>query len=130
MNKPATSLGKTITVTVPIHFERRGGRKIVISPFSNHPPLQRPDNALIKALARAHRWQRMVETGECANIADLAKAERINQSYVYRLIRLTLLAPDIVEAILNGQQSPGMTISSLTGYIPVEWIEQRKALKC
>jgi hypothetical protein len=128
MSRSATSPDKTITITVPIRFERRGGRKIVISPITDQPPPQRPDNALIKALARAHRWQRMVETGEHASIADLAKAERINQSYVYRLIRLTLLAPDIVEAILNGRQSPGMTISSLTAPLPVEWSEQRKAL--
>lgn len=128
MSSSTTSPGKTITITVPIRFERRGGRKIVISPITDQPPPQRPDNALIKALARAHRWQRMVETGEHASIADLAKAERINQSYVYRLIRLTLLAPDIVEAILNGRQSPAMTISSLTGPLPPEWGEQRKAL--
>ena len=128
MSRSTTSPGKTITINVPIRFERRGGRKIVISPITDQPPPQRPDNALIKALARAHLWQRMVETGEHASIADLAKAERINQSYVYRLIRLTLLAPDIVEAILDGRQSPEMTISSLTAPLPIEWNEQRRGV--
>ncbi len=98
-------LPKTITVTVPLRFERRGGRKVVISPAAYAPPPARYDNALIKALARAFRWRRMIESGDYSSITELAKAEKINQSYACRLLRLTLLAPHIVEAIEDEKSS-------------------------
>lgn len=121
----AQTLGKTITITVPIRFERRGGRKTILSPVPYAPSSPKHDNALIKALARAHRWRRMIETGEYPSITELAKAERINQSYACRLLRLTLLAPDIVSTILDGQQADDMTLKKLTETFPIVWNEQR-----
>ena len=117
-------LPKTITVTVPIQFERRGGRKTVISPMPYAPPPPKYDNALVKAIARAHRWRRSIESGEYPSITELAKAERINQSYACRLLRLTLLAPVIVEAILNGKQPQGLQLNHLLRPLPVEWKRQ------
>ena len=80
---------------------------------------------MVKALARAFRWQRMLENGDFATINDLAAAEKINPSYLCRVLRLTLLAPDIVEAILDGRQAHGMQLDALLAPFPVEWQLQR-----
>jgi hypothetical protein len=92
---------------------RRGGRKLVISEKLLQRPSAKIDNALLKALARAHRWRRQIEVGEYVSIIELAKAEDVNQSYACLLLRLTLLAPAIVEEILNGRQHPGLTLKTL-----------------
>ena len=82
------------------------------------------DTTLVKALARAFRWRRMMETGRYGTIDEMAAAEKINASYVSRLLRLTLLAPDIVEAILDGRQPDGVTLPGLLEGVPVGWIQQ------
>jgi hypothetical protein len=87
---------------------------------------RRQDITLIKAVARAFRWRRMLETGRFATVKELAAAEKINSSYVSRVLRLTLLAPGIVEAILDGRQPDGMTLPALMEPLPVEWGEQRR----
>ena len=81
---------------------------------------------MVKALARAYRWRRMLETGAVATVREIAEKEKINESYVGRVPRLTLLAPEIVEAILDGRQAPEMTLPVLMGAFPVEWGEQRR----
>ena len=93
MKETRTKSTKTITVHVPMSFTIRGGRKTVISDAVEPPPQPRVDNALLKALARAHRWRRMIENGECASITELAKAQNVNQSYACRLLRLTSFGP-------------------------------------
>jgi hypothetical protein len=100
--------GSTITVFVPIAWRRRGGRKVIVAPpgCDDWAPPPKIDRALLKALARAHRWQRMLDEGRFATLAELAAAERISRSYVCRVLRLTLLAPDIVERILDGRPAP------------------------
>jgi hypothetical protein len=89
---------------------------------------RRQDITLIKAVARAFRWRRMLESGRFATINELAAAEKINASYLSRVLRLTLLAPDIVEAILDGRQPEGMTLPRLMRPFPVEWEKQRRAV--
>jgi hypothetical protein len=118
----------SVTVHVPMIFRRRGGRKQVIAPDGHPswaPPRARIDNTMVKALARAFRWRRMLETGEVATVAEIAARERINASYVSRVLRLTLLAPDIVEAVLDGRQSADITLPALMKAFPVEWGEQQ-----
>jgi ParB-like chromosome segregation protein Spo0J len=83
------------------------------------------DNAIVMALGRAHRWKAMLESGEYASVTELAKAEKINLSYLCRILRLTLLAPEIVEALLNGRQSIGQCLSDLLQPISVIWAEQQ-----
>jgi hypothetical protein len=83
---------------------------------------------MIKAVARAFRWREMLETGVHATITDLARVERIDHSYVGRVLRLTLLAPDIVETIVSGRQSATMTLAALSQPFPLEWQMQRAAL--
>ncbi len=89
---------------------------------------RRQDITLIQAVTRAFRWRRMLESGQFATIRDLAAAEKINSSYVSRVLRLTLLAPDIVEAILDGRQPEGMTLPGLLQPFPVEWTAQCAAI--
>ena len=98
-------------------WKRHGGRKVIIAPDGSDawaPAKPRPDETLIRALARAHRWKRMLEEGRYRSAGELAEAEGITRSFVNRLLRLTLLAPDIVEAILDGRQPKGMQLEELT----------------
>jgi hypothetical protein len=118
----------TITVRVPFSVRQCGGRKVVVAPEGAGwaPPRAQVDSTLVKALARAFRWRQMLEDGRYASIAELARAEKINESYVCRVLRLTLLAPDIVEAILDGRR-PDMMLPSLMGPLPADWAQQRTA---
>jgi hypothetical protein len=119
----------TITVRVPMTFRRRGGRKLIVLPDGrSSAPQPRPcvDSALVKALARAFRWRRMLESGSVATLTEMAAKERINASYVSRVLRLTLLAPDIVEAILYGRQTTQITLPLLMKPFPIEWEQQRR----
>jgi hypothetical protein len=122
---------RTLTVRVPFAIKKHGGRKLVIAPDGTprNPPAARIDSTLVKALARAHRWKRMLESGEFASVADLAAAEKINESYVCRILRLTLLAPDIVEAILNGRQPPELQLETVLKPFPVEWEAQLRLVR-
>lgn len=121
----------TFTVRVPLTLKRHGGRKLVIVPEGAgvpERPRASPDDTLLKALARAHRWKRMLESGLVRSLNELAEAEKINPSYLSRIYRLTLLAPDIVEAILDGRQPRTLQLADLMDDIPVEWDRQREKL--
>jgi hypothetical protein len=118
----------SITVRVPMAFAKRGGRKLVISPDGvSTVGTTRPriDNTMVKALARAFRWRKLLETGVYTTVEEIAAAEKINASYVGRVLRLTLLAPDIVEVILDGRQPAAMTLPMLMRPFPVVWQEQQ-----
>ncbi|MDF2748274.1 MAG: hypothetical protein K0S98_2561 [Propionibacteriaceae bacterium] len=122
--------GRTLDVRIPMRFQHRGGRRRIVAPDGSEiVPTSKPhpDGALVKALARAHRWQRILESGEYATLAELADAERISRSYVSRVLRLTLLAPDIVERILDGR--PTASLPQLLKPFPAEW-EKQKAQFC
>ena len=121
-----------LAVRMSVTWKRRGGRKVIIAPDGSDawaPAKPRPDETLIRALARAHRWKRMLEDGAYRSAQEIAEAERITRSFVNRLLRLTLLAPDIVEAILDGQQPKGMLLEKLTPAMPSGWEEQREWLR-
>jgi len=115
----------TLTVVIPLRVKPRGGRKAMVTPGVLALE-RRQDITLIKALARAFRWRRMLETGRFATINELAAAEKINSSYFSRVLRLTLLSPAIVEAILDGRQPDGMTLPALMEPFPVEWDAQQR----
>jgi hypothetical protein len=119
--------GRTISVHIPITLRHQGGRKQVVTPADSAPWIPKPsrvDNALVKAVVRAHRWRDMLETGRHATVRDLAKAEGINESYISRILRLTLLAPPIIQSILEGHQSANLELERLLGPLPLYWIEQ------
>ncbi len=123
----------SVTVSVPLTIRRRGGRKQIIGPDG---AVARPgdggtgvipvngDPALIKALARGFRWRRMLEEGRYASISEMAKAEKIERGYLGSVLRLTLLPPEMVEAILDGRQPEGVTLPGLLEEVPVVWGEQ------
>jgi hypothetical protein len=101
----------------------RGGRKLVITPdglAATPAPRGRVDSALLKALARGFRWRKLLETGHFATIEEIAEAENINPSYISQLLRMTLLAPEVVEAILAGRQPEGLTMAWAMRQFPVE----------
>ena len=126
------SSATSITVRVPLAIRRRGGRKLVVTPDGGSAPGAAPartraDPALVKALARAHRWKRLLESGRYGSLAELAAAEKIDRSYLGKTLRLTLLAPDIVEAILDGRQSCALALPALLELVPSLWDEQRSS---
>jgi hypothetical protein len=106
-----------------MQIRKRGGRKLILAPDGGQPiwaaPRPRVDNTMIKVIARAFRWRRLIENGVHASI---------DASYVGRVLRLTLLAPEIIEAILEGRQPFGMTMAGLLTPFPLMWAEQRAAL--
>jgi hypothetical protein len=119
--------GETITIHIPMTFRRRGGRKMIVTP-DGAPWAPRPqfDNAMVKALARAFRWQRMLDDGVCATIEELARREKVNRGYMCRVLRLTLLAPDLVELILEGRQGPQVNLTQLLDSVEIDWLVQRR----
>ena len=112
---------ETVTIHVPFRLVKRGGRREMILPPDASAERPRPDNTLIKALARAFRWKRMLESGEFTTIGDLASKEGIAPSYVTRVMRMTLLAPKLVEAIVEGGHGPEVTLAKLLEPFPAEW---------
>jgi hypothetical protein len=121
--------GSTIVVRIPMQFQRPCGRKRIVAPDGSEiaaTTKPRPDGTLVKALARAWRWQRMLDGGFYASVSDIGDAENISKSYVSRILRLTLLAPDIVEAILDGGLTAGL--AALLRPSPVDWEKQRRTL--
>src|ERR1700732_1799518 len=118
---------QTLIVRVPLPPRRRGGRKFVVGPGGIAWTGRRVvvDNAIVKALGRAHRWKAMLESGEYESMTELAKAEKINLSYLCRVLRLTLLAPAIAEALLDGRHPCRLQLSDLLRPMPVIWTEQQ-----
>jgi hypothetical protein len=124
---------RTIMVRVPISIRKRGGRKLVLAPNGTNvitaPVHRHIDNAMIKAIARAHRWRDMLESGTHDTIAEIAAAEKINESYVGRMMRLTLLAPDIIQTIMNGHQPAGLRLEDLVRQFPLGWKVQSETIR-
>ncbi len=116
---------ETVTLHVPFRVVKRGGRKEMQLPSGAAPP-RRTDNTLVKALARAFRWKRMLESGDFMTITELAEREGVAVSYLTRVLRLTLLAPEIIALILDGLQGPELTLTNVTGPFPLEWALQRR----
>jgi hypothetical protein len=121
--------GSTLTVRVPIAIRRRGARKLIVSaegegswPAPAHP---RVDNTLLRAIVQAFRWKAQLDAGLYTTISDLAAAEKLNTSYVSHQLRLTLLAPDLVEAILDGRQPSVSQLQPLMRDMPADWQQQR-----
>lgn len=124
--------GDCIVVHIPMTFKRRGGRKEIIVPqgYENKTPTkQQAQNALVMAVVRGHIWRDLLESGKVKTIAEIARANKVDGSYVSRMLDLTLLAPDIIETILDGKEPSGLSLTTLTKkQIPGEWEEQRQVL--
>ena len=122
--------GRALIIRVRLPPRQRGGRKFVVGPGGIAWTARRVavDNTVVKALGRAHRWKAMLESGEYSSLTELAKTEKINLSYLCRVLRLTLLAPDIAEALMDGKYACRFQLSDLLRPMPVIWAEQRDAL--
>ena len=121
--------GDAIVIDIPMTFRRRGKRKeVILSPGMARASPPRPPSALALAVARAFRWQEMIESGEAESVSDLARRLKLDPSFVARTIRLAALAPDIIEAIPYGQEPDGLSLRSLKKEIPLLWEEQCRAL--
>lgn len=123
--------GATLTVRVSMEFQQRGGRKVILAPTAGEsisPPQPRYDRSLIKAVVRAHRWARTLESQKVQTIKELAERDGVTDAYICRLLPLTCLAPDIVEAVLSGKQASGAGSVWLSRNFPFNWNEQRQTL--
>jgi hypothetical protein len=120
LNEPSS-----ITVWVPLAIRRRPGRKTVVTPGGDAgtPVRVRADPALVKALARAFRWQRMLDEGHYGSISEMARAEKIERGYLGKMLQLTLLAPHVIESILEGRRSYEPGLNSLFAGSSALWCE-------
>jgi hypothetical protein len=120
-------------VRVPISIRKRGGRKVVLAPdgtlVTRRQVCRHVDGAMPKAIARAFRWRDILENGPHSTIKEIAQDEEINESYIARVLRLTLLAPDIIESILRGDQPAAITLETLMRPLPVLWADQNTELR-
>ena len=134
MNKPTITVGDSgnLTIHVPMLLRRMNGRKMIIVPTAldgSIPDAVEPvQTAIVQALARAFAWVEMIENGQFGSIGDLADRIDVDAAYVRRIIKLTTLAPDIVMALMNGEESEGLSLARLVKAFPVDWLEQRRLL--
>ena len=128
--KPAIQADGNIALNVPIRIKRKKGRKIIIAPNSidgEVPDAESPVRAqLVKSIARGNAWLEIIEEGEVPSISHLADKLNLNRSYISRFLRMANLAPDIQEAIINGDESESLSLEMLKCAIPADWNEQRK----
>lgn len=124
----------TVTVRVPLAIRKWGGRKVVVSPDGSVLPgaprhlATSADPALLKAMGRAFRWKRLLDAGTFASVSDIARVEKIDRGYAGCVLRLTLLAPDLVEAILEGRAGEAVTLPRLIEPWPIIWQDQKATL--
>ena len=123
--------GQSVQIRIPMKLKRRNGRKVVILPdgaiYEDDAPRPQCNHSLAATIARAYHWDSLIASGRYSSVTDLAVALRLDRSFVARMLRLTLLAPDIVEAILSGDEPSGLTYKDLSwGKFPALWSEQRK----
>ena len=116
---------------IPMSFRPRGGRTVIVLPDGSRGVVRREatiDNTMIKVIARGFRWHRLLYDGTYATIEDLAAAEKINPSYVSRILRLAYLSPVVVQAILDGKHPAWLTMKDLLRPLPSDWAEQERLL--
>lgn len=119
-----------LVVDIPMRLKKRGGRRCIIVPERMLADDTKHDysESLALSITRAHRWKELIDSGRFSSISELAQAIGLDVSYAARLYRLTLLAPDIIEAILDGREPDGLSMRVLSQPIPLDWKEQRKLL--
>ena len=129
--QPTLTLTETgnLQIHIPMHIRRMRGRKMIFAPQALDGDV--PDGpsdvqaALVQALGRAFSWAEAIESGEVHSISDLARNLDVDNSYVVRILKLTTLAPDIIEAILHGEEPSGLSLAKLIRTFPMDWERQR-----
>ena len=120
--------GDFVVINIPMTFRKRNGRKQIVLPpgVRDESPADADARCALRvALARAYRWQKMIESGEIQSAGELARRFKLDRSYIARTIRLTVIAPDIVEAVLRGDEPDGLSLKAMRGEIPLLWEQQR-----
>lgn len=125
------SAPEVVAVRVPFRTVRRGGRKIIVLPEGSMGPQTRPtepevDAVLLRAIVRAWRWRSDIEEGRAHSIIEIAEREKLTDSFVVRVLVLTTLAPDILQAVLDGRLPQGLTLEKVIGSVSPSWSEQRR----
>jgi hypothetical protein len=123
--------GRTLTVFVPMKFEKRGARKRIVAPDGTAlAPVTKPqpNGKLMTALVRAWRWQKLIEAGRYASVREAARAEGVAKTYAAKISKMVLLAPDIINAIVEGRTDDRVMLRVLDGALPLDWEEQRGVL--
>lgn len=127
-----TRTAERVTVHIPMTLRKSCGHRRIIAPeiieTVEETPSNKPPTKLAIAVAKAHQWQRWLDESRYRDVNELSNALNLDWSYVHRLLRLTLLAPDIVDAIINGREPEGLTLSTLRGSLPLAWVKQREWL--
>ncbi len=124
------SQGSAVTF-VPLTIKRRHTRKLLIAPPGQEDAKVRSsfDLPMIRTIGKAFYWQKLLDSGEVANATELARQLKLEPGWVAEVLRLTRLAPDIVQAILDGRQPRHLNLHAVRGRqaeVPVDWDEQRR----
>jgi len=121
--------GDAIVIDIPMDLRRRSGRKeIVLPPDAEKEPKAHQNRPLVLALARAHKWQKMLDSGEASGMEAIAAQHGVDRAYVSRILGLAMLAPNLTEAALQGDEPGGLSLRRLTKGLPSRWDEQRETL--
>ena len=130
MNRNFDEKNQMLIVDIPMRLKKRGGRRRIIVPERLQSADTKHDysESLALAITRAHRWKELIDSGKFASISELAQAIGLDVSYAARLFRLTFLAPDIIEAIIDGNEPEGLSMRVLSQPISMDWKTQRKML--
>jgi hypothetical protein len=118
--------GTTLVIRIPMRFQRRAGRKRIVAPDGSAMPTLKPqpNGTIVKALARAWRWQKQLDEGIYSSVSEIGDAENISKSYVSRILRLALLAPDTIEMTIEARSDQALMLEQLERPLPVSWEEQ------
>lgn len=132
MSRRFDERNQLLVVDIPMRMKKRGGRRCIIVPERLQSADTKHDysESLALAISRAHRWKELIDSGKFSSVSELANAIGMDVSYVARLYRLAFLAPDIIEAILDGNEPEGLSMRILSQTLPLDWREQRRALRC
>jgi hypothetical protein len=120
--------GDCVVLNIPMAFRRRSGRREIILPQATATVEPQPNRTLVLALARAWRWQEMLDRGDVGSVDELARRLHLGSTYVARVLRLTSLAPSFVDAVLAGEEPDGLSLRHLMIDLPLDWGEQRRFL--
>ncbi|MBF0628727.1 MAG: hypothetical protein HQL91_10985 [Magnetococcales bacterium] len=117
--------GSMLSIFIPVQFKRRGGRKMIVAPDGVVGRPAERDETMIQAVAKAWKWRQMLDRKEALNLSEIAAKEKIGETYAGRILELSLLSPEIVEAILDGRQPVGLSLREFAKGIPLAWEEQK-----
>ncbi|WP_397409433.1 hypothetical protein [Polaromonas sp.] len=135
---PLDGGGVRITTFVPFHFKKRGIKKVIVAPEGVSQPIAvtdtpvltpEQDRPLLKAMGRGIYWQQLIDNGTVASGTEIAEREGIHRSTINDLLRLALLAPDIVQATYEGRLPRAVSLEAiLRAKVPLDWDEQRRLI--